>query len=52
MDMRVRGTVETRDYRDDRYGRGGDRGQQFTCSIRYGQVEDVRLDGGSAYRGY
>ena len=44
----VRGTIETRD------GRYGDRnqGQQFTCSVRYGQVEDVRVDGGYAYRGY
>jgi hypothetical protein len=41
----VRGTVETND-RDDRST------QRFTCSIRYGQVEDVRIDSGYAYRGY
>ena len=41
----VRGTVETND-RDDRNS------QRFTCSIRYGQVEDVRIDSGYAYRGY
>ncbi len=41
----VRGTVETND-RNDRNT------QQFTCSIRYGQVEDVRIDSGYAYRGY
>jgi hypothetical protein len=42
----VRGTVETND-RDDRNGQ-----QRFTCSVRYGQVEDVRIDSGYAYRGY
>jgi hypothetical protein len=41
----VRGTVET----DDRDDRGT---QRFTCSIRYGQVEDVRIDSGYADRGY
>ena len=41
----VRGTVETND-RDDRNS------QRFTCSIRYGQVEDVRIASGYAYRGY
>jgi hypothetical protein len=41
----VRGTVETND-RDDRGT------QRFTCSIRYGQVEDVRIDSGYADRGY
>jgi hypothetical protein len=40
----VRGTVETND-RDDRGN------QRFTCSIRYGQVEDVRIDSGYAYQG-
>ncbi len=40
----VRGTVETND-RDDRGT------QRFTCSIRYGQVEDVRIDSGYAYQG-
>jgi hypothetical protein len=51
----VRGTVSSRDYRDnrdDRYGRNSDQGQRFTCSIRYGQVEDVRISDGYAYRGY
>ena len=49
----MRGTIETRDNRDDRYGRDRNQGgQQFTCSVRYGQVEDVRVDGGYAYRGY
>ena len=43
----VRGTVETNDRRDR-----DDRGtQRFTCSIRYGQVEDVRIDSGYAYQG-
>lgn len=42
----VRGTVET-DNRDDRNAQ-----QRFTCSVRYGQVEDVRIDSGYAYRGY
>ena len=41
----VRGTIETND-RDDRGT------QRFTCSIRYGQVEDVRIDSGYAYQGY
>ena len=41
----VRGTVET----NDRYNQGT---QRFTCSIRYGQVDDVRIDSGYAYRGY
>jgi hypothetical protein len=41
----VRGTIETND-RDDRNT------QRFTCSIRYGQVEDVQVDSGFAYRGY
>ena len=41
----VRGTVET----DDRYDRNS---QRFTCSVRYGQVEDVRIDSGYAYGGY
>jgi hypothetical protein len=41
----VRGTVETND-RDDQGT------QRFTCSIRYGQVEDVRIDSGYAYQGY
>lgn len=41
----VRGTIETSD-RDDRGT------QRFTCSIRYGQVEDVRIDSGYAYQGY
>ncbi len=40
----VRGTVETND-RDDRGT------QRFTCSVRYGQVEDVRIDSGYAYQG-
>jgi hypothetical protein len=44
----VRGTVETNE-RSDRDDRGT---QRFTCSIRYGQVEDVRIDSGYAYRGY
>jgi hypothetical protein len=44
----VRGTVETSD-RSDRDDRGT---QRFSCSIRYGQVEDVRIDSGYAYRGY
>jgi hypothetical protein len=51
----VQGTVSARDYRnnrDDRYGRNSDGGQRFTCSIRYGQVEDVRIDSGYAYGGY
>ena len=43
----VRGTVETND-RSDRDDRGT---QRFTCSIRYGQVEDVRIDNGYAYQG-
>jgi hypothetical protein len=41
----VRGTVETND-RDDRGSQ-----QRFTCSIRYGQVEDVRIESGYAYQG-
>ena len=41
----VRGTVETND-REDRNS------QRFTCSIRYGQVEDVRIESGYAYQGY
>jgi hypothetical protein len=41
----VRGTVNLND-RNDRST------QRFTCSIRYGQVEDVRVDNGYAYRGY
>ena len=41
----VRGTVET----NDRDNQGT---QRFTCSIRYGQVDDVRIDSGYAYRGY
>ena len=40
----VTGTVET----NDRNDRGA---QRFTCSIRYGQVEDVRIDSGYAYQG-
>ncbi len=40
----VRGTVETNDHED----RGT---QRFTCSIRYGQVEDLRIDSGYAYQG-
>jgi hypothetical protein len=44
----VRGSVSLND-RDDRDAR---QGQQFTCSIRYGQVDDVRIDNGLAYRGY
>ena len=51
----VQGTISSRDYRDnrdDRYGRNADQGQRFTCSVRYGQVEDVRIDSGYAYRGY
>ena len=51
----VTGTVDARGYRndrDDRYGRGYDNGQRFTCAVRYGQVDDVRIDGGYAYRGY
>jgi hypothetical protein len=42
----VRGTVETND-RDSRNGQ-----QRFTCSVRYGQVDDVRVDSGYAYRGF
>ena len=38
----VRGTIETRGYNDRNT-------QRFTCSVRYGQVEDVRMDD---YRGY
>jgi hypothetical protein len=41
----VRGTVDM----NDRNNRDA---QRFTCSIRYGQVEDVRIDDGLAYRGY
>ena len=41
----VRGTVDT----NDRDNQGT---QRFTCSIRYGQVDDVRIDSGFAYRGY
>ena len=41
----VRGTVDI----NDRNDRGT---QRFTCSIRYGQVEDVRIDGSYAYQGY
>ena len=51
----VTGSIDQRNYRndrDDRYGRNYDNGQRFTCSVRYGQVDDVRIDGGSAYRGY
>lgn len=41
----VSGTIETND-RDDRNS------QRFSCSVRYGQVEDVRIDSNYAYRGY
>ena len=41
----VRGTIETND-RDDRDA------QRFSCTVRYGQVEDVRIDSSYAYRGY
>ena len=41
----VRGTIETRDYRNSDT-------QRFTCQIRYGGVSDVRIDDGYAYRGY
>ncbi len=41
----VRGTVETND-RDDRDT------QRFSCTVRYGQVEDVRIESSYAYRGY
>lgn len=41
----VRGTVETRDSRDDDT-------QRFTCSVRFGEVEDVRLSSEYAYNGY
>ncbi len=41
----VRGTIET----NDRYDRGT---QRFKCSVRYGQVDDVRIDSGYGYRGY
>ena len=41
----VRGTVDLND-RNDRNT------QRFTCAVRYGQVEDVRVDDGLAYRGY
>ncbi len=41
----VSGTIETND-RDDRNS------QRFSCSVRYGQVEDVRIDSSFAYRGY
>lgn len=41
----VRGTVDMND-RNDRNT------QRFTCSVRYGQVEDVRADDGYAQRGY
>lgn len=42
----VRGTVST--------GGGYDRYNQtrFTCEVRYGAVDSVRIDGGSAWRGY
>jgi len=40
----VRGSLETRGRdRDD---------ERFSCTVRYGQVEDVRVDGGYAYRSY
>ena len=43
----VRGTIDTRDWHDrDRDG------QRFSCSIRYGEVDDVRIDSGYADRGY
>jgi Tfp pilus assembly protein PilE len=44
----VRGTVNMNEQsnRDDRGT------QRFTCSIRFGQVDDVRVDDGIAYRGY
>jgi hypothetical protein len=42
----VRGSLETRDRDRDRDD------QRFSCTVRYGQVEDVRLDGGYAYRNY
>lgn len=41
----VRGTIETND-------RNESGAQRFTCSVRYGQVEDVRVDSDYAYRGY
>jgi hypothetical protein len=41
----VRGTIETRDYRNSDT-------QRFTCQIRYGDISDVRIDDGYAYRGY
>lgn len=44
-EWRVRGTVETRNgYRDRASARG------FTCTVRYGQIEAVRLDGESVAR--
>ncbi|MFM9976464.1 MAG: hypothetical protein ACKVOP_00255 [Sphingomonadaceae bacterium] len=42
----VRGTLETNDRDRDRSD------QRFTCSVRYGQVEDLRIDSGYAYQGY
>lgn len=44
----VRGTLETDSWRGNR----DHYGQRFTCSVRYGQLEDVRFDGNSAWRGY
>lgn len=41
----VRGSVDSRQYR-------GSDTQQFTCSVRYGAVADVRFDQGYSGRGY
>ena len=42
----VRGTIETRDWRDN-----NDNARRFTCAVRYGRIADVRIDNGYAYNG-
>ncbi len=43
----VRGTIDSRGY-----GRDYSNGQSFACSVRYGQVDDLRFDDGRGYQGY
>jgi hypothetical protein len=51
---RVRGTISTRDGGNYGYGRNAE--QRFSCAVRYGAVEDIRIDNNGNYgygnRGY
>lgn len=43
----VRGTIDSRSY-----GRDYSNGQSFSCSVRYGQVDDLRFGDERGYQGY